>query len=171
MRQVQFLDAWHQYWKLCKMYFFNKKNLPFFLGWLTHICVSKLTIIGSDNGLSPGRSQAIIWINAGILLIWAVGTNFSETLSEIHTFSFKKMLSKISSGNHLVLASMCSYVCYDAYYVVTKRTNHHSYDLTHWGRDKLPPFQRRHLYQWKSRTLESSSTVLYLHKANVSRTN
>ena len=29
-------------------------------GWVTHICVGKLTIIGSDNGLSPGRRQAII---------------------------------------------------------------------------------------------------------------
>ena len=32
----------------------------------THICVGKLTIIGSDNGLSPGRRQTIIWTNAGI---------------------------------------------------------------------------------------------------------
>ena len=38
-------------------------------GRVTHICVSKLTIIGSDNGLSPGRRQAIIWTNVGILLI------------------------------------------------------------------------------------------------------
>ena len=29
-------------------------------GRLTHICVGKSTIIGSDNGLSPGRRQAII---------------------------------------------------------------------------------------------------------------
>ena len=29
----------------------------------------KLTILGSDNGLSPERRQAIIWTNAGILLI------------------------------------------------------------------------------------------------------
>ena len=29
-------------------------------GRVTHICVSELTIIGSDNGLSPGRHQAII---------------------------------------------------------------------------------------------------------------
>ena len=36
---------------------------------VTHICVRNLTIIGSDNGLSPGQRQAIIWINAGILLI------------------------------------------------------------------------------------------------------
>ena len=30
-------------------------------------CISKLTIIGSDDGLSPGQRQA--WTNAGILLI------------------------------------------------------------------------------------------------------
>ena len=57
-------------------------------GRVTHICVSKLTIIGSDNGLSPGRRQAIIWTNDGILLIWALGTHFSEVLIEIQTFSF-----------------------------------------------------------------------------------
>ena len=34
-----------------------------------HTCVGNLTIIGSDNGLSPGRCQAIMWNNAGILLI------------------------------------------------------------------------------------------------------
>ena len=38
-------------------------------GRVTHICVSRLTITGSDDGLSPGRRQAIIWTNAGILLI------------------------------------------------------------------------------------------------------
>ena len=67
-------------------------------GRVTHICVSKLIIIGSDNGLSPGRCQAIIRTNAGILLIGPLGTNFSEILSEIHTFSFKKMCLKMSSG-------------------------------------------------------------------------
>ena len=36
---------------------------------VTHICVSKLFIIGSDNGLSPGQHQAIKWGSAGILLM------------------------------------------------------------------------------------------------------
>ena len=67
-------------------------------GRVTHICVGKLTIIGSDNGLSPGRRQANIWSNAGILLIWPLGTNFSELLIEIITFSFKKMRLKVSSA-------------------------------------------------------------------------
>ena len=52
--------------------------------------VSKQTTTGSDNGLSPGRRQAIIWIIAGILLFGPSGTNFSEILIAIHTFSFKK---------------------------------------------------------------------------------
>ena len=65
---------------------------------VTHICVVKLTIIGSDNGLSPGRCQSIIWTNAGILLIEHLGTNFSENLITIHTFSFKKMHLNMSSG-------------------------------------------------------------------------
>ena len=64
---------------------------------MTHICVSKLTIIGSDNGLLPGRRQAIIWTNAGILIIGPLGTNFSEILIEIYIFSFKKMHLKMSS--------------------------------------------------------------------------
>ena len=38
-------------------------------GRVMHICVSKLTIIGSDNGLLPGRRQAIIQTSAGIVLI------------------------------------------------------------------------------------------------------
>ena len=52
-------------------------------GRVTHICVSDLTSIGSDNGLSPGRRQAIIWTNAGILLIGPLGTNFSSVSMRI----------------------------------------------------------------------------------------
>ena len=69
-------------------------------GRVTHICVGKLTIIVSDKGLSPVRRQAIIWNNDGILLIGPLGTNFSEILIEIHTFSFKKMHLKMSSGKY-----------------------------------------------------------------------
>ena len=54
--------------------------------------------IGSDNGLSPGRRQAIIWTNSGILLIGPLGTSFTEILIEIHIFSFTKMRFKVSSA-------------------------------------------------------------------------
>ena len=50
------------------------------------------------NGLSSGRHQAIIWTNAGILLIWPLGTNFNDILIQIHTFSFKNMRLKMSSA-------------------------------------------------------------------------
>ena len=64
---------------------------------MTHICVSNLTVIGSDNGLSPGRRQAIIWTNNVILWIRSLGTNFSEILIEFLTFWFKKMRLNVSS--------------------------------------------------------------------------
>ena len=67
-------------------------------GRLTHVCHCELTIIGSHNDLSPGLHQAIIWTNAGVLLIGPLGTNFSEILIEIYIFSFKKMHLKLLSG-------------------------------------------------------------------------
>ena len=51
-------------------------------GRVTHICVGKLTVIGSDNGLDPGRRLAIIWTNAGILFIEPLGTNKSDILNQ-----------------------------------------------------------------------------------------
>ena len=52
-------------------------------GRVTHTYVTKLTIIGSNSGLSPGLRRAIIWTNAGMLLTGQLGTNFSEMLIEI----------------------------------------------------------------------------------------
>ena len=66
-------------------------------GRVAHICVSKLTIIGSDNGLLPGRRQAIIWTNVGILLIGPLGTNSSEILIEIGIFSLKEMYLEMAA--------------------------------------------------------------------------
>ena len=66
-------------------------------GRVMHICISELTIIGSDNGLSPRRCQAIIWNNAGLLLIEPLGTNVSEISIGIQTFTFKKMHLNMSS--------------------------------------------------------------------------
>ena len=49
-------------------------------GWVTHLYVCNLTIIGSDNGLSPGLHQAIIWTNAGIYLThWGRVTHICVT--------------------------------------------------------------------------------------------
>ena len=66
---------------------------------MTHICVGNVTIIGSDNGLAPGRHQVIIWTNVGILSIASLGTKFIEILIAIHIFSFNKMHLKMSSAN------------------------------------------------------------------------
>ena len=65
---------------------------------MTHICVGKLIIIGSDNGLSTNRRQAIIWPVAGLLSIGPLRTYFSEYLINIQQFSLKKMHVKMSSA-------------------------------------------------------------------------
>ena len=67
-------------------------------GRVRHIYVSKLTIIGSDNSLSPDQRQAIIWTNAGILLS-GPRTNIIEIRIEIQIL--KKMHLKMSSGKWL----------------------------------------------------------------------
>ena len=88
---------WHVFLSLVIMNICQEKLTHW--GWMMHICLSKLSIIGSDNGLSPGRRQAIIWTSVGILLIKSLGTNFREILIGIHKFSFRqKMHLKMSSG-------------------------------------------------------------------------
>ena len=71
-------------------------------GQMTHICISKSTIIGSDNGLLPGWRQAIIGTNAGILLIGPYGTNFSEIFNQnsnifIHENEFESVVCKMAA--------------------------------------------------------------------------
>ena len=116
-------------------------------GWVTHICISKLTIIGSDNGLSPDRLQAIIWTNAGLLLIGPLGTNFSEILIEILTFSLKKMRLKsvvcetaaILSQPQCVNAPSYIISCYNRLYYMEvwlhsqNKTIGHQWDPYIWG--------------------------------------
>ena len=97
--------AWWRHICLCLYYLSPRYLYWHFTCWIlllthwgqvTHICLNKLTIIGSDNGLSPGRRQAILWTNAGILLIGPRGN--SETFIKICTFSFKKIHLKMSSA-------------------------------------------------------------------------
>ena len=90
---------------------YNKGNaIP--LKGIMHVCIEverriyasvTKSIIGSDNGLSSGRRQAIILNNDGILLIGPLGTNFSEILIEILTTSLKKCVWKcrLRNGSHL----------------------------------------------------------------------
>ena len=106
-----------------------------------HICVGNLTIIGWDNGLSPARRQAIIWTNAGILLIGPLGTNFSEILIGIQTFSFTKMHLKMSSAKWRpfclglnVLKMIAVVICFTVITTTAVTTTNHNFsnNLTSW---------------------------------------
>ena len=99
MSRVQYWYSWVTFiWYYECINWKNGCCISTHCGRVMHICISKQTIIGSDNGLSTGRRQSIIWTNAGILLIGPLGTKFNEILIEIHTFSFKKMHLQLSSG-------------------------------------------------------------------------
>ena len=64
---------------------------------MAHICARKLTTIDSDNGVSPARHQAIIWTNAGMLLIGPLEKkNFSEISMEIQD-AFGNVVRKLAA--------------------------------------------------------------------------
>ena len=63
-----------------------------------HKYISKVTTIGSDNGVSPGWHQAIIWTNAGILLIQILATTLSKILSScifIQQYAFENVVCEM----------------------------------------------------------------------------
>ena len=100
---TSFLTGWsHTQNDPCKsvLYYYHKDHIDDLnhWAWVTHICVSILTITGSDNGLLPGWRQDIIWTSDGKLLIWPLGINFSEILFVIDIFSLKKLHLKMSCG-------------------------------------------------------------------------
>ena len=86
-----------------------------------HICVSESGPHWSGNGLSPVSRQAIIWTNAGILIIRTLRTNFSEILSEkyelnsyicIQENAFEKVVCEmvtILSRRRWVNTAQCNY--------------------------------------------------------------
>ena len=88
------MDSWFFLCMMTPTIAFNKLT---HWGRVTHICVSKLTIIGSDNGLLAAWYQTIILTNAVILLIASQEKIFREISTEDHTFSFTHM--------HLIMSS------------------------------------------------------------------
>ena len=77
-------------------------------GRVTPVCFGNLTAISSDNGLSPARRQAIVWSNAGILLIGPLGTNLSqenafECVGEMTVISSRTQCVKQTWHLHIAL--------------------------------------------------------------------
>ena len=105
---------------------------------MTHICISKLTIIGSDNSLSPRWCQAIIWTNAGVLLIRTLGTNFSEILSDLS--SAERRPSERDTG------TMCKYRCFLSSFI-----------------DALCRVRNKIMYALSWRTVSPLTRVLFLY--------
>ena len=58
--------------------------------------------IGSDNGLSPVRRQAITWTNAHLLLIGYLRTNFSEIWIKIQKFLVNAFENVVCEMMHIL---------------------------------------------------------------------
>ena len=75
------------HWRTClwKCWLQNGKHFVQALthwGQGMHICVSKLTIIGSDNGLLLGQCQAFIWTNIVKIVNWTLGNKLQGNLNQ-----------------------------------------------------------------------------------------
>ena len=81
--------------------------------------------IGSGNGLSPIRCQAITWANAGVLSVGPVRTHFSEIRIGILVCLFKKMQLELSSAKMAAILSSGWWVNTDWGVVAHTRINEH----------------------------------------------
>ena len=101
-QQSQHLESltWNQL-PLCINEICDDKCFLFYPGWVWGccLCFPGYQQLHGFYFVLPGRHQAIIWTNAGILLIGPLGANVNEIFIEIHAFSFKKMHLKMSSAN------------------------------------------------------------------------
>ena len=119
-------------------------------GRVTQICVSQLSIIGSDNGLSPDRCQAIAWTNDGIIWVGTLGTN----LKSWHLHSRKCIRTyPLGIGGQFVLASVGSSTKHQAILSADGTTEH---ILGYSYRD---PFKLCSLMSVSSQANDSSSLI------------
>ena len=96
-------------------------------GRVTHKCVSKLTIIGSDNGLSPGQRQAIIWTSGGMLFIRTLGKSLTKF---IHFHSRKSIwICDLRNGVYFVPASMIKTIINHIFVISL-------FQMPHWFQDR-----------------------------------
>ena len=119
----------------------------------------KLIIIGSDNGLSPDRRQAIIWTNAELLSIGPMRTYFSENLIKMQQFSLKKMHVKMSSAKWR-LSCLCLNVLTPQY-----RCNYNTLSLQYIKVYLLRYFAHRSKSFHNVNIFKSSVATLYIDRS------
>ena len=92
-------------------------------GRVTHICVSKLITIGSDNGLSPERRHANIWTIAEILLIGNLRKNQSNLKRNSYNFIQEDAFENVVCERAAILSRLqCAKIAFAACtYIQTPR--------------------------------------------------
>ena len=112
-------------------------------GQVKHICVGKLTIIGSDNGLTPGCCQAINWTNAGNCQLDPSGQTSVKFQLEFKYFRSRKCIWKcrLQNGAHFLPPQFVNKqnIC-EMYYTPVKATPGVSWGPIEglWGPQKYP---------------------------------
>ena len=91
-------------------------------GRATHICVSKLIIIGSDNGLSPVRRQAIVWtMQCWNIVNWKLRDKLQwkskrNSYISIHENAFQNVVWKMAA---ILSRPQCVNACYSWAIIIT----------------------------------------------------
>ena len=119
----------------CRVYFLVLTHW----GRVAHICVSKLIIIGSDNGWAPGRSQAIIWTSAVILSIQNSEINLQRNLrGNWNIFIQENIFENVVSKMVVVLfRPQCAKILSTMYLCNRVLSEMSCYNLTHCNEDML----------------------------------
>ena len=124
---------------------------------MTHKCVSKLIIIVSDNGLSHGdKPLSELTMNGLLNQCWNIvnpnlRSNFSEIVSEIHIFSFRKMHLKMSAAKWPFCPGLnVSTIChvFTAYIQMLGLIVRYISHLTYFQSEKLCIFSLSHNMPW-----------------------
>ena len=101
-------------------------------GQETHICVDNLTMIGSDNGLSPGRRQAIIRIQCWNIVNWKLRNILQWNINrnvyifiEENAFEsvVRKMAATLSQSHCVNFLSKKGHICLFCWNAKIKITN------------------------------------------------
>ena len=170
----KFLDI-NSFWKqviTCNLLCWSHTNIWFFhWGPVTHIYFSKIIIIDSDNTLSAGRRQAIIWTSGGMLLTRTLGIYFGEILIEINTFSFKKMHLTMSTVKWRLFRLGLNELTADAAQIIHRRYNNENSCYSHGSAPSHYLNQCRLIVNWNLRNKIQwdwyQNTKHFIHKSRL----
>ena len=121
---INLIPSWYDALARAIVYVINDvtNTVNSMMSQMNYICISKLTIIGSDNGLSPVRCQAIIWT---IIVNWTLRNKIKWNFNQnsyifIQENVFENVICEMAAilSQHQCVNSHLSHHLYPAYFGV-----------------------------------------------------